>query len=65
MIVIFAGFANMVDVLIAGIAIGCLLLVLLWCTPSCPSNREGKHLGWPFTESLYSRSPSRRLPGSW
>ena len=31
--------------LIAGIAIGGLLLVLvlLWCTPSCPPKKEGKH----------------------
>ena len=41
MVVIFAGFANVVT-LIAGIAIGCLILVLLWCTPSCPPKREGK-----------------------
>ena len=42
-IVLFAGFANVVVAYIAGITIGCLMLVLLWCTPSCPPKREGKH----------------------
>ena len=36
-IVIFAGIANVVVVVVV------ISFALLWCTPSCPPKREGKH----------------------
>ena len=33
--------------------------------PLAIPKKEGKYLGWPLIESLYSRSPFRRLRGSW